>query len=438
MQKYNKITFLRTWKLGPGKGAAMKNDFGKTGYLVVLSLLIAVILVITFFYEIASIKEQTRSLAVNTAKAYLATVVDIREWNAGHDGIYVFADKVEPNPYLKDPLRDLETSEGYLLTKLNPAYMTRLLGEVTLENSGIGFRLTSLWPINPDNAPDDWEKEALEIFEQGEQSEWYEAGINSDKQLRYMEPLYLTEDCLDCHGDQGYEVGQLRGGLVVSLSYEPFLLIQRSQMKSVIIRYAIFAFILLASASVFTGKTLSDERKKRNYAVQLEQLSRIDELTGLLNRRALMDELDRSIQSAIDGNSPLSIILFDLDDFKLVNDNYGHLVGDLILKHSAAIVQGNVRGVDSVGRFGGDEIMVVLPGLSGETAEKVKERIKKAMDDTPFNYQDLLLYQRLSGGVGTLSAGDKEALDLEKIRQNLIQTADGELYREKQLRKGKL
>ncbi|NLL17607.1 MAG: diguanylate cyclase [Clostridia bacterium] len=416
----------------------MKNDFRKTGYLVVLSLLIMAILVITFAYEIAMIRRQTGILAVNTAKAYLATVVGIREWNARNDGVYVFADKVRSNPYLKDPLRDLETTEGYLLTKLNPAYMTRLLGEVTSESYGIGFRLTSLWPINPDNVPDKWEKEALKSFEQGEHNKWYEAGVIGDKQLRYMEPLFLTEECLACHGDQGYQVNELRGGISVSLPYEPFLSVQRSQMKSVVIRYAIFAIILLVSAGIFTKNTLSDERKKRNYAVQLERLSRIDELTGLLNRRAIMDELDRNIQAAVDGNSPLSIILFDLDSFKQVNDNYGHLVGDLILKHSATVIQRNVRDIDSVGRYGGDEIMVVLPGLPGNLAEKVKARIEEAMNNSPFYYQDLQLCQRLSGGIGSLPVGQGEEGNLEKARQSLIQAADDELYKEKQLRKGQL
>lgn len=148
----------------------MKRDFGRTGYLVVLSLLVMVILVVTFYYELSTLKRQTQTLAVNTAKAYLSIVVNIREWNGKHDGIYVSADKVPPNLYLKDPLRDLTTTEGYRLTKVNPAYMTRLLGEWTEEHSGIGFRLTSLLPLNPSNAPDDWERVALESFEGGERT----------------------------------------------------------------------------------------------------------------------------------------------------------------------------------------------------------------------------------------------------------------------------
>lgn len=256
------------------------------------------------------------------------------------------------------------------------------------------------------------------------------------KQLRYMEPLFVTEDCLKCHEEQGYQLNQLRGGIAVGLSYEPFLAAQRSQINSVVIRYLIFALILVASSSLFTRKSLLDEQKKKSYAVQLEYLSRIDGLTGLLNRRALMDRLDETIESALANKSPLSILLLDLDDFKRINDTYGHLAGDLILKHSAAVIKENVRAVDSVGRYGGDEIMVVLPGLSGALAEKVKERIKRAMSNSPLDYEGVLLYQQVSGGVGTLPEMERdEATNRETLRRLLIQGADKQLYLEKQAKK---
>lgn len=251
-----------------------------------------------------------------------------------------------------------------------------------------------------------------------------------------MEPLFVTEDCLKCHEEQGYQLNQLRGGIAVGLSYEPFLAAQRSQINSVVIRYLIFALILVASSSLFTRKSLLDEQKKKSYAVQLEYLSRIDGLTGLLNRRALMDRLDETIESALANKSPLSILLLDLDDFKRINDTYGHLAGDLILKHSAAVIKENVRAVDSVGRYGGDEIMVVLPGLSGALAEKVKERIKRAMSNSPLDYEGVLLYQQVSGGVGTLPEMERdEATNRETLRRLLIQGADKQLYLEKQAKK---
>jgi signal transduction histidine kinase/ActR/RegA family two-component response regulator len=106
---------------------------------------------------------------------------------------------------------------------VNPAYMTRQISELAQRNHGTQFHITSLKPIRPANAPDDWEQHALHAFEQGthEHSELIAAGEGNGKRLRYMAPLRITPPCMQCHENQGYKIGDIRGGISVDLPFAP-------------------------------------------------------------------------------------------------------------------------------------------------------------------------------------------------------------------------
>jgi diguanylate cyclase (GGDEF)-like protein len=107
--------------------------------------------------------------------------------------------------------------------------------------------------------------------------------------------------------------------------------------------------------------------------------ARLDPLTALGNRRAFDERLDRAIEQAREQGKPLSVIVSDLDDFKEINDSYGHLNGDELLRDAATAMRAAVRDHDACYRWGGDEFAVLLPGVEQETAEKVAERISSAI-----------------------------------------------------------
>lgn len=141
------------------------------------------------------------------------------------------SDKIVPNPYLKLPKRDITSNYGDNLTLLNPAYMTRLFHEFSAQYYGKRENhLTSLDPINPVNKAYEWEIEPLKSFEKGE-NEFFEIQTeNNKKKFRYMAPIYVEKECLKCHGEgiykignRVYKIGDLRGGISVSLDFEPFL-----------------------------------------------------------------------------------------------------------------------------------------------------------------------------------------------------------------------
>lgn len=172
--------------------------------------------------HITDVRHQSIQVATEGARNMFRMVVLTRSWNASHGGVYVpVTPATQPNPYLKHPRRDITTTDGRALTLINPAYMTRLIAEMAKSDSGSIFRLTSLNPIRPQNMPDDWERNALLSFEQGVKEVQGVVGDGPARMLRYMAPLRVEEPCLKCHAEQGYKLGDIRGGISVSQDFAP-------------------------------------------------------------------------------------------------------------------------------------------------------------------------------------------------------------------------
>ncbi len=155
----------------------------------------------------------------------------------------------------------------------------------------------------------------------------------------------------------------------------------------------------------------------------LERQAETDELTGLLNRRAL--ELIGGAEDAADSNQDACLILMDIDHFKQINDTHGHLVGDIVLKETARIIRNSVRNSDLVARFGGEEFAIITPGDSIESALALAERIRANLAHEPIV---------VAGGQElnvTASFGVAEGRTANGGWKHLIEDADTELYRAK-------
>ena len=189
---------------------------------VVLLLLWGVAVWIMLATHIADIRAQSIRVATEGARNMFRMVVLTRSWNSSHGGVYVpVTPQTQPNPFLDVARRDVTTTDGQALTLVNPAYMTRLIAEMAESDSGAIFRLTSLRPIRPQNAADDWEQSALQAFENGSKEVVAVTQGPPGAQLRYMAPLLVQSSCMPCHARQGYRVGDVRGGISVSQSYTP-------------------------------------------------------------------------------------------------------------------------------------------------------------------------------------------------------------------------
>ena len=173
-------------------------------------------------WELHLLSRQAVDLAHFEGGAAFDRDIVYRLWNARMGGVYAPAENVDPNPYLDVEHRDLETEIGPL-TMVNPSYMTRIVHGIAAEKTGIISHITSLDPIRPANAPTLWEREALLRFETGDHQDHREKTTLADGRqvLRFMRPLIVEQPCLTCHAKQGYEEGDVRGGISVTVPMEP-------------------------------------------------------------------------------------------------------------------------------------------------------------------------------------------------------------------------
>lgn len=150
---------------------------------------------------------------------------------------------------------------------------------------------------------------------------------------------------------------------------------------------------LISIVNELTVKLQSTQDEKNK---QIEEMNRTDFLTKLNNRSVLFERLDYETKRATRTKEPLSLIMFDIDQFKQVNDRYGHAMGDKVLVEVAKIITSSVRATDIVGRYGGDEFMVILPACASINALTVAEQIRESVE---LNIFDDALRITISGGI---------------------------------------
>jgi len=191
-----------------------------------------------------------------------------RRWVARQGGVYVIAsDYTKPSSYLDHvPHNNIVTKEGLHLTLVNPAYMTRQVHELSAQQYGAQGHITSLNPLRPENAPDSWERVCLMQMEQN-QTECVSVGdIDGESYLRLMRPMYTESPCLKCHSHQGYELGDVRGGISVSIPLTPYNLAQKELQLSNLLHLTVLW--ILGSILLMILRFVIQRRLKREDEVQ--------------------------------------------------------------------------------------------------------------------------------------------------------------------------
>lgn len=360
------------------------------------------------------------------AESHIQHILKTRSWNAHYGGVYVKKKEgVESNPYLKNP--DIRTADGKTYTLKNPELMTKELSELFEKDGLMNFHLTSLKPMNPDNAPDEFEKQALKLFENGEKEFFLKDKINEKTTYRYMVPLLMEESCIKCHGWQGYKAGDIRGGLSVSFDISE---IEKSLGQS---RYAILLMGAL-SALALTGiiYMLSFVLRKKLEGAQnmLNELVVIDDLTGLYNRQYLFTKLKDEIKRTRRFGQYLGCMIIDIDYLKKINDQYGNLAGDMILENVSSAVKSTCREIDTAARYGGEEFVVLLPGTDQQGAVQAAQRIRLAVEGLRNVFdQDVMIHVTVSIGVVSYCSDDLKKFILD---DQIVRNAEKALFRAKE------
>jgi diguanylate cyclase (GGDEF)-like protein len=188
-----------------------------------------------------------------------------------------------------------------------------------------------------------------------------------------------------------------------------------------------FAELKARLRSMLRIKRLQEELEEREKELlevneRLRFMSQTDELTGLDNRRQLNERIDEMFQHAQRLYEPFSLVMCDLDKFKSVNDTHGHQAGDEVLKQLAAILKDEAREIDRVGRYGGEEFMLLLPGTVLDAAVTFAERVRKRIEAHTFTFDGGTLQRTASFGVSGWPHPEIEQAD------DLVRTADDALY----------
>lgn len=357
-------------------------------------------------------------MGYQAAEGFFRQVLVTRSWNADHGRVYVpVTSSTQPNSYLSIDDRDIPAPDGTMLTVVNPAYMTRQLSELAARQASVHFRITSLDPLRPENAPTVREQRYLERFEHDPTPAGEIVDNPGGKSFFYMAPLVTEKACLQCHEKQGYQEGDIRGGVSVEVPY--------GDVNNVLVISATHAALF----GVGGLGILMFFSRLGQHVDQIEYDAGHDGLTGVLNRRVFMQTLSRELRRSRRSEQPLSLLMIDVDDFKHINDSRGHDVGDQCLRQLARTLMDTVgRPGDAVGRYGGEEFAVVLPETDLEAAEIIAERVRAVIDN------------QLLDGAGdplhmTVSIGVAHRLSDETTAAPLLKRADDALYQAK--RRGK-
>ncbi|MBF0614398.1 MAG: PAS domain S-box protein [Magnetococcales bacterium] len=270
-------------------------------YWVIPFLFWSGILLASYGWNANNLDNQALELALNRGRVVFQFVETVRLWNAQHGGVFVPASEQSPqNPYLEAGKRGLVTADGTSLTRLNPAYMTRQIADVALQTGYMALHLTSLKPLRPENAPDAWESDSLRAFEAGER-ERIVLLEGQPRRFRFMAPLLTRAACLACHAHQGYQEGDVRGGLSITFPADDILQAMSDQ-KELVMGYHVVAWLLWTLLSLvlleqtrITLLRLQTEKERQESLVA----ERTAELVNEMRCRQHADDQLRTITQAL-------------------------------------------------------------------------------------------------------------------------------------------
>ncbi len=239
----------------------LKNIFNVKNVLIRntwVAVLFWTLLIVAFaFRSIETLRKSTYRLAGKEAETHFNMNESFRKWTASHGGFYVPVDSLtKPSLFPKHiDNREVITLSGDTLVLINPARALRLMNEFNAHEYGLVGHITSLKLLRTENAPDPWERKALMSFENGEKQAVEITTLKGKTVYRLMKPLYVEKSCLKCHGDQGYKIGDLRGGISVAIPLDDYLLVEKKVERNKIIAY-VFVWILGIVSILFSTRAI--------------------------------------------------------------------------------------------------------------------------------------------------------------------------------------
>jgi two-component system, LuxR family, sensor histidine kinase TtrS len=278
----------------------------------VIILIIAIVMLLNNH----SVKEKQAALIkqklLQEAIAHFDNMVDTRSWNALFGGVYVMpTGGLKPNPHLKD--NTLLTKDGVQLIKINPAWMTRQISEISNKKRKYFYRITSLKPLNPENIADEFEREALTYFETHKDQTYYYNFNQNGGRFNFMGSLLVKKTCLKCHKQQGYREGDVRGGIRVSIPSDIFLQemeVLRSQTSNINVTIIILSLLAITLFSWFVE--LFYKHQQEIEAINLSLEKKVEERTHSLKIMVLQEKYIKEVLRTVSDVNALLLTSFSL------------------------------------------------------------------------------------------------------------------------------
>jgi diguanylate cyclase (GGDEF)-like protein len=372
-----------------------------------------------FFAGAAAVSEHALEGELEArARSLFNALMLTREWNERHGGVLVEKRPgVEASPFAGG--RELEV-DGKTWVPRYHAEMVREISDIAAAHGQFRFRISSLTPINSVNAPDAFERIALERFQAGDTQVVVREDRGGVAWYRFAAPLRVEPSCVTCHA--GERVGGLRGAMSVSFPMADAQgAISRVRWIMAVLWGLTLATLLAAGWSLASLL----QRRLGEAEGRIRELAATDEVTGLRNRRFALERLREEVERSHRYRRPLACILFDVDHFKRVNDTLGHAAGDVVLEAVGRAVSGECRSIDVVARYGGDEFLILLPETDGGAASGLAERLRRAVGTLAVMHGGRALGVTASFGVSSLDgSGDESPEEAEA----LLRRADQALY----------
>ena len=237
--------------------------------IIVLSLLVG----FSLYWNIKNLEMQQINLATAEARANWNKDQAFRGWASKHGGLYVKPDqRTPPSPYLAHiSNRDIVSTDGMKLTLMNPAYMMRQMTEEYEATYGIKASITGKVLLNPINEPDAWERKVLDIYDTEPHEVIEQSVIDGEPYIRLMKPIMMTQGCVKCHGHLGFKVGDVRGGVSVSIPLNPYYAAMNSTIRSMKITHATIWVMGLISVLLFSWFARRREIERWHLLSELEK-----------------------------------------------------------------------------------------------------------------------------------------------------------------------
>lgn len=253
--------------------------------LLIVLFLWSILIIASFFWNTNNLQQQIVFLATSEAKANWDKDNSFRGWATKHGGLYVVPDeRTPPNPYLAHiKTRDITTTDGQKLTLMNPAYMMRQMTEEYEKEYGIKGSITGQILLNPINKADDWEMKALKSFDHGVTETIEMTTIDNQPYLRLMRPMKMESGCIKCHGHLGFKIGDIRGGVSVSIPMTSYYESIEGTTNGILVTHIavwLLGFIGIVYSSYLKHRDEIKESKARYSLQRTQKMEAIGQLTG--------------------------------------------------------------------------------------------------------------------------------------------------------------